>query len=193
LIVRRWDESQRRSARAELGLPTAGRLLVSLGALTPRKRPTLLVASVASLLDTEDIHLAVAGAGPEAEPVRELAGRLGVGHRVHLMGHVLDTVGLLGSADALVTASTVEGVAQAVIQTLAAGRPVIATRAPGLHEIDGSGVFIADPSGDDLATTVRTALMASPTVVPPAALSPWRSENVDRSLARLHARLGTQR
>jgi glycosyltransferase involved in cell wall biosynthesis len=76
------------------------------------------------------------GDGPLAGELRERAGALGLGERIHFLGRrANDAVpGVAAAADAFITASVTEGHPITVIEALAAGCPVLAFSAPGIGE-----------------------------------------------------------
>ena len=129
----------RRGARAELaatlGVPDDGALLATVGALVPRKGQALAVRALARL--APDVRLAVAGAGPAEASLRRLARELGLADRVHFLGSLphdrLPT--LLAGADAMVLPAASEGLANAWVEALACGTPIVIAEAGGAREV----------------------------------------------------------
>ncbi len=118
--------------RAKLGVQ--GTTLLSVGYLIPRKGHDLVIEALKNLPDTS---LLIAGAGPERERLGELAQERGVAERVKFLGR-LDTPQLVdyyGAADALVLASSREGWANVLLEAMACGTPVVATRIWGTPEV----------------------------------------------------------
>ncbi len=97
-----------------------------------------------------DLHLEVAG-GP-ASTVTELAARataLGLGSRVRFLGEVPDAAAVLAGWDLLVLPSRREGFGLVLAEAMAAGRPVIASRAGGIPEVvDDGKTGLLVPTGD---------------------------------------------
>jgi phosphatidylinositol alpha-1,6-mannosyltransferase len=82
---------QRRAARARLGLPQAGPLIVSASRLVPRKGIDVVIDALPYLVPHRpDLMLAVVGAGRDTHRLRVRAGRLGVAKRVEFLGRVPD-------------------------------------------------------------------------------------------------------
>ena len=100
-----------------------------------------------------DIQLALAGTGPDEAVLRTLAASLGIASRVHLLGSVNhETLPLLlSAADVMVLPSEREGLANAWIEALACGTPVVAWRCGSTPEVIEPGVtgFLVD--GDEEA------------------------------------------
>ena len=156
--VREWTTAQRHNARRMHGLPVDRRLIVWIGALSPRKRPVTAVRSLHSLLAHGEAGLAIAGEGPERAAIEAAAAAQGLSDAVHLLGHVDDVRPLLAAADVVAHTSVVEGVPQVVIQALAAGRPVVATDAVGLREVRPAPISIVSRSGNGLARAASRRL-----------------------------------
>ncbi|GHE27494.1 glycosyl transferase [Streptosporangium violaceochromogenes] len=90
--------------------------------------------------------LVLAGEGPERDALLRQAARLGVDLR--LLGLRRDVEALLSRASAVVLASLYEGMSNAVMEAMAAGRPVVATAVGGTRELlSGRGLLVppADP------------------------------------------------
>ena len=113
--------------------------LVFVGRLVPVKQADVLIEAVARV---PAARLTIVGDGPELERLQRLAGDLAVTERVTFMGALgHDEVMLqLARADALVLASSHEGLPHVLIEALASGTPVVASRAGGIAEVLTDGV-----------------------------------------------------
>ncbi|HEY2008377.1 MAG TPA: glycosyltransferase family 4 protein [Rhizomicrobium sp.] len=112
----------------------SGFVLASVGLLIERKGHHLAIEALAGI---PDATLLIAGAGPDREKLEALARTLGVGQRVRFLG-ALDTKSLTeiyNCADALVLASSREGWANVLLESMACGTPVIATAVWGTPEV----------------------------------------------------------
>jgi GalNAc-alpha-(1->4)-GalNAc-alpha-(1->3)-diNAcBac-PP-undecaprenol alpha-1,4-N-acetyl-D-galactosaminyltransferase len=102
------------------------RRIVSLGRLSPEKRPALMVRAFASIAaDFPTWDLEVYGVGPLREPLAVLAAELAPG-RIHLRGFTRDVYTILRSADLFVSSSWAEGFGNTIWEALACGVPVVA-------------------------------------------------------------------
>jgi len=128
----RFQPSDRAAAKAGLGI--GGPLIVSVGALIERKGHHIVIAALAELPATT---LLIAGEGPERRRLEALIARLGLGERVRLLGSVAhdDLPPLLAAADVMALASSSEGLANAWVEALACGTPVVVTDAGGAREV----------------------------------------------------------
>lgn len=148
--------------RASLGLGSDTPLLGIVGRLVPIKDHAALFEAVA-LLSAQDVsaHLVVIGDGEERRRLEALAGRLGLGARIHFLGWRNDLETILKELDVVICASKNEGTPVALIEAMAAGVPVLSTDVGGVADLIVHGetgwlVRPGDPSG--LAQGVRHLL-----------------------------------
>lgn len=128
---------ERAQARKRLGVEGSP-VLISVGHLVDVKRQHIVIESLAALLPIyPDARLLLVGDGPLCGDLQELAARLELGDRVQFAGAVpQDELSLwYSAADVLVLASKREGWPNVVLEALACGTPVVASRVGGLPEI----------------------------------------------------------
>ncbi|HXF80991.1 MAG TPA: glycosyltransferase family 4 protein [Usitatibacter sp.] len=110
-----------------------------------------------------DTRIAIAGAGAEEPRLRRYAQALGIASKVCFVGPVFgaDKVRLLAGADAMVLASYSEGLPYALLESMAAGVPVIATPVGAIPDVVSDGIhgFIV-PSRDGKAIAEALAVLA---------------------------------
>jgi teichuronic acid biosynthesis glycosyltransferase TuaC len=156
----RFRPVDRGAAKAKLGI--SGPLVVSVGALIPRKAHHLVVQAVAAL---PGVTLAIAGAGPERARLVEQAAALGVADRVRFLGAVPhgDLPSIIAAADVMALASASEGLANAWIEALACGTPIVISDAGGAREVVTSPAAgrIVSAAAADIAAAIR-ALLENP-------------------------------
>jgi glycosyltransferase involved in cell wall biosynthesis len=158
--IERFRPESHDGARLALGLPTEARLIVSVGHLSQRKGFHRLLQILPSVLrDFSDLRLAIVG-GRGAEPdngpeLRELARQFAVEDRVIFAGaEPPDRVALwLNAGDALVLASEFEGCPNVVMEALACGRPVVATKVGHVERMVPAFAGILVDLGDAAALT----------------------------------------
>jgi glycosyltransferase involved in cell wall biosynthesis len=126
---------------------------VFVGRLSPEKDVATLLRATAIVVRREpSFRLLIAGDGPCAAELRDLAGALGVRGRVEFLGEVRDVPGLLRRAGVFVLPSLSEGLALTVLEAMACGLPVVATKVGGTSEavLEGeTGLLV--PAGDPRA------------------------------------------
>lgn len=132
--LERFVPEDRVAARERLGLPAAGRYLLSVGHLIERKGHHIAIEALPQL---PDVTLLIAGAGPEEVGLKALAQRLGVADRVRWAGVVpqTDLKWWYSAADVLALCSSREGWANVLLEAMACGTPVIATNIWGTPEV----------------------------------------------------------
>ena len=132
--------------RASLGLPAGVPLAGVVGRLVAIKDHATLFAALA---DVPGLHLAVLGDGELRPSLEALARQLGVDGRVHFVGWWLDLPAALADLDLVVLSSRNEGTPVALIEALAAARPVVATDVGGVRYVvqDGETGWLC-PAGD---------------------------------------------
>ncbi|GAB0056011.1 D-inositol-3-phosphate glycosyltransferase [Candidatus Magnetaquicoccaceae bacterium FCR-1] len=156
--LERFSPVEREAARAALGW--RGPTLLSVGHLIERKGHDRIIRALPEL---PGVHLAIAGSGALQETLRALAWELGVADRVQLLGEIPQ--GQLrryySAADALVLASSREGWANVLLEAMACGTRVAATRVWGAPEVvtaPEAGVLIEGLEPAAIAMSVRDLL-----------------------------------
>lgn len=148
--------------RTSLGIPSSARLVGFLGRLSPEKGPDVFLRAallVHSKLD--DVHFVFVGDGPLAPTLRESITRLKLEDRVHLAGLRRDVPAVLNDLDVLVSSSHSEAMPLAVMEAMASGLPIVATRVggvPDLIEHGDSGWLVMPNDFEDIATRLQQML-----------------------------------
>lgn len=157
----------RAALRQSLNLPPPGAapVLATVGHLIERKRHHLVIEALPHL--PPETRLLVAGEGPEEGALRHLAESLGVAERVRFLGRLpheqLHEV--YGAADVLVLASSREGWANVLLEAMACGTPVAASRIWGTPEVVAApeaGCLFDRPDGAAVAESVAMLLSNPP-------------------------------
>ncbi|WP_158932103.1 glycosyltransferase family 4 protein [Acidisphaera sp. S103] len=154
--------ADRAAARAALGLK--GPTLISVGGLIERKGHHRTIEAMRQL---PGFGLVIAGEGPERDRLSALIAAHGLGDRVRLLGprpH-RDLPTLYGAADASVLASSREGWANVLLESMACGTPVVASDIWGNPEVvraPAAGVIYQPNTPDGIAAGVRRLFAAMP-------------------------------
>ncbi|MDO9557596.1 MAG: glycosyltransferase [Coriobacteriia bacterium] len=131
-----------------------GLRLVSVGRLVPEKGFEVLLGAVARLTESGvDVSLILVGTGPEHAALRLRARELGIEAHVRLLGSQSgdELVSCLRDADMFVSSSKREGFGVAILEALATGLPVVATRVGGPEDLVGPEDGVLVPGGDETA------------------------------------------
>ena len=132
----------RRVIRSQLGIPDDARVIGTVGRLVPQKGHTFLLQAAALLVRRfPNLHLIIVGTGPLEKALKKEAHTLGIGHIVHWLGSRQDVEGLLTAFDLFVLPSLWEGLSTVILESLAAGVPVVATCVSGTTELLDKGAL----------------------------------------------------
>lgn len=159
--VLKFSEPQPRSPLIPQG---AQRNLVFVGSNWIRKGLDLAIRVLARLpADYQDCHLLVAGETTIGkQEIMRLVDELGVGDRVHFLGSISrpDLPALLQHCDVSLLLSRMEAFGVAVLESLAAGLPVVACRRGGIPEIleGASHSYLVEPDVDEIVAAICKAL-----------------------------------
>ncbi len=158
---------------ARLALGVQGKVAVSVGALIERKGHHRTIAALARLPGWQ---LLIAGEGPERARLQALAERLGVASRVRLLGPLphAGLAALYSAADLSVLASSREGWANVLLESMACGTPVVASPIPGNPEVvsePAAGLLARENNADGIADAIRA----------------WEADPGDRAATRRYA------
>jgi sugar transferase (PEP-CTERM/EpsH1 system associated) len=133
-------------------------VVAAVGRLVPVKDHASLIDAIAILQRRgRKVVAVIAGDGPLRAELEAQIARLGVAHAVRLLGHRSDVERVLASADVFVQCSVSEGMSNTILEAMASGLPVVATRVGGADEMVRDGITGAlVPAGD--ATQLADAL-----------------------------------
>jgi glycosyltransferase involved in cell wall biosynthesis len=158
----------RAEVRARLALPAGAPLIVTAGRLVRKKGFEYLIDAM-PMLERHDARLAIAGEGDLGAELRARARASGVADRVHFIGNVpQDAVGRWFAAADLVAipsvrddSGNVDGLPNTVLEALASGTPIVATRAGGIASAveDGrTGALVPERDPEALARAIDALL-----------------------------------
>ncbi|HEY6042652.1 MAG TPA: glycosyltransferase family 4 protein [Anaerolineae bacterium] len=152
----------RHALRNELHLPDDWRIVLTLARLMPNKGHLYLIQAAPEILARiPDAHFVFAGSPDERAALDSEIGRLGLTGAFSLLGFRSDAARLLHASDVFVLPSLAEGFSLSLIEALASGLPVVATRVGGAPEVirDGENGFLVEPANAaGLAQAVSRAL-----------------------------------
>lgn len=160
--LQRFTPAGRTLTRKELGLD--GVVLLSVGNLVEGKGHHIAIESLAHLSDAK---LIIVGEGGEERTLRRLAAGCGVTDRVRFIGNLPQAVlaGYYAAADVLLLCSSREGTPNVVLEAIACGTPVVATKVGGIPDVLSTascGVLMAERSVAACVDGVRQLLASLP-------------------------------
>ncbi len=150
----------REGLKATYGVPVDAHLVVSVGGLVERKGHHLTIDAVAGL---KNVHLLIAGNGPERDALQARIEGLEVQDRIKLVGAVphKELADFYGAADISVLASSREGWANVLLESMACGTPVVATSVWGTPEVVAApeaGLLATERNAETIRFQIRTLL-----------------------------------
>ena len=166
LCIRNGIDLDRKSERADrwriregLGVESKTCLIGTVGRLTPVKGiPYLLQAAGVLLRQGANVKVMIVGDGTIRADLEAQARGMGISENVVFLGHREDTDQLMEAMDIFALPSLSEGIPMALLEAMAASRPVVASRVGGIPEIitDGlDGCLVGAMDVDGLAECCR--------------------------------------
>ncbi|QNN52185.1 glycosyltransferase [Nocardioides mesophilus] len=140
--------ADREALRRELGAGPDDVVAVTVANFRHEKGyPDLLHAAAVAFAEEPRLRLVIVGQGPLEDEVRRLHAELELGERCRIEGYRDDVMRLLGAADVFVMASHYEGFPIALMEAMASGLPVVATRVGGIPDAvtDGQEGLLLEP------------------------------------------------
>lgn len=121
--------------------------LAIVGRLDTVKGHHLLIEAMATDIVSSDVHLQIVGIGPCELELRALAEARGIAHRVYILGFRRNVYDYIAHCHALLMPSLHEGLPYSLIEAMALGTPIIASRVGGLAEVlqDGITALLVPP------------------------------------------------
>jgi glycosyltransferase involved in cell wall biosynthesis len=158
----RFGRVSRADARASLGLAKDELVIGTMGRLVPVKDQAALIEA-ACLLHDFGLYptVIIAGDGPLRGELEAQVAAAGQSARIRLLGQRADPELVLAALDAYVLSSISEGMPNTVLEAMATGLPVVATRVGGVDELIEPGItgFVVPPRDPDaLARAIETLL-----------------------------------
>lgn len=143
----RYRGGQRMRLRAELGIRATTPVVGAIGRISRQKAPADVVRAVRAVADRRsDVVLLFAGGTDDPaleQEVRRLVASLGLGGQVRFLGYREDMADVYAALDVVVLASHWEGFGLVLVEAMAAGTPMVATRVGAIPEVVGA----RDPGG----------------------------------------------
>jgi glycosyltransferase involved in cell wall biosynthesis len=151
--------------RVELGLPLDAPVIGTVGRLTQQKGYAFLLdAAVQVLNEMPEARFVIVGDGEYASALQSQAARLGISDRIQFTGPRPDVEELLGVFTLFVSSSLWEGLPTVILESMAAGVPVVATDIPGTRELAANHAigWLAPPGNEQALGSAILAALRDP-------------------------------
>ncbi|NYE56952.1 glycosyltransferase family 4 protein [Carboxydothermus ferrireducens] len=133
--------------RQELGISDEIKIVGTVFRLAPPKDLELLLKTAEMVIKNWDrVVFVVVGDGPQKEWLRAEILKRGLSEKIHLLGHREDVYDLLGDFNVFTLFSRHEGLPVSILEAMAAGLPVVASKVGGIPELvyEGENGFLVD-------------------------------------------------
>lgn len=156
------DFSDPGATRREIGIGDGELMIIQVARLDPLKDHATAIATLEHVVRRRpEARLVLVGEGPERAQVEALVRERGLTPWVRFLGLRTDIPRLLRAADLFLLTSVSEGIPLTIIEAMAAGLPVVATRVGGVGEIVHEGrTGLLAPSGDHEALALHSLRLA---------------------------------
>jgi glycosyltransferase involved in cell wall biosynthesis len=142
-----------------MGLELDPLYIGTVGNLRPVKNQILLLQAAHQVCATHpQVRVIIIGDGPLREQLACTAEALGIQKQVRFLGARADIPELLNALDIFVLPSLSEGLPMSVLEAMACGLPVVATRVGGLPEVvvhEHTGLLVASQDAQQLAAALN--------------------------------------
>jgi glycosyltransferase involved in cell wall biosynthesis len=140
--------------------PGSGTVIGTVAALRPEKNVSRLLLAVKAVADRDAVRLVIVGDGPDLPRLQRLAGDLGLANRVFFVGHTADPETYYASFDIFALSSDTEQMPLSVIEAMAAGLPIAATRVGDVPSMvsDENDKFVTSRDEHALAEALRALI-----------------------------------
>jgi sugar transferase (PEP-CTERM/EpsH1 system associated) len=172
-----FSPADKEAARRTLGIRDGAVVIGTVGRLDPVKDHRGLLEAFGRIARHPQAQLVVVGDGPCRAELEQVGRRLGLDGRVLMLGERQDVARILRALDVFALPSLGEGISNALLEAMASGLPVIATRVGGNPELVDHGVtgtLVSPRSAEALAAAFDRYLL-------------------DPALIRKHGEAGRQR
>ncbi|MGD8214479.1 glycosyltransferase family 4 protein [Aestuariimicrobium sp. Y1814] len=166
--LRRFGESPAPGAalRREFGLSESDFVVLSIGELNENKNHATVLKAAAQCA-VPKLHYLICGNGPKRQELADLVGELGLDGRVQFLGYRRDIPQVLGVADVFCLPSFREGLPLALMEAMAAGKPVVCSGIRGSVDLvdQGQGGVVVERADDVAGFAEALETLASEEVV----------------------------
>lgn len=148
--------------RSEFNLPESAVIVGNVGRLTLQKGQQYLIEAVASIMnDFPELRLLIVGDGPDRAALMRLVREKGIEGRVIFTGSRDDVPNLLAAMNIFVFPSLWEGLPNALVEAMAAGKAIIATGIKPNREVlasEAAGMFVTEKDSASIASALAVLL-----------------------------------
>jgi glycosyltransferase involved in cell wall biosynthesis len=163
--IERVEAAPPASLHEEFWLPRDAPIIGNIGALVPHKGQRHLIEAAAIVVrHVPDARFVIAGEGELRPALERSIKEHGLEKHVFLAGFRADVLSVLKAFDIFVMSSVTEGLGTSLLDAMAAGKPIVATRAGGIPEVvaDGETGMLVAPRDHDAMAEALVRLLKDP-------------------------------
>jgi len=153
------------SVRAELGLDESARLIAMVGTLKEVKGHGYMIEAMSALAPRfPDLHLMLAGDGELRAQLEAQVSAAGLDDRIHFLGSRSDVADLLAASDLFVLPSLWEGLSMALLEAMATGLPIVASKVSGTVQaiVPGEHGLLIPPGETEAIVNAIAQVLSDP-------------------------------
>lgn len=134
--IKKMSTAAKKVKRGSLGLSSDDYVIIYIAELIPRKNHRMAIEAMRQLIVTDpEVHLLLVGADGMRGGLQSMVRKYGIDGNVHFLGYRNDVAELCQISDLAIATSRQEGFGIGIVEALASGLPVIATRIRGHSEL----------------------------------------------------------
>lgn len=157
--LRRYEHPANRiTVRRQLGVGIDTKLLITVGTLKAAKGHEFLIRAASEIVSRHpDAHFLFVGDGELKRELQTQSQSLNLSDNIHFLGNRSDVADLLAASDVFVLPSLWEGLPMALLEAMAAGKPIVATAVSGTKRVmipDETGLVVPPGDASKLADTI---------------------------------------
>ena len=161
------DAGDKKRAREKIGIRSDAFVVTFSGRLVQRKRVDILLHAVAEVVSRgNELRVLILGHGEMRSKLEQMAAELGIEGRVSFTSFVTNILDYLHASDLFIFPSVKEGMPNALLEAMACGLPVIATRIGGVVDVirDRDNGLLVSPGNAGELRDALLLLLESPEI-----------------------------
>ncbi|MGH2330696.1 glycosyltransferase family 4 protein [Thermoanaerobacter mathranii] len=161
------DDEKRKKLREELGFLENDILILTVAELIPRKNYFQMIDAIKNLRNNDmNLYYLIVGTGELENKLRDYVYRNSLDKKIKFLGYKKDIPDLLNVCDIFALTSLHEGLPRAIMEAMAAGKPIIATNVRGNRDLvrDGVNGYLVPVNGIEATAKAITKLAENTTL-----------------------------
>jgi glycosyltransferase involved in cell wall biosynthesis len=161
----KYSDSKTKSLRSQLGISTQEKIIGFIGRLSVQKGIKYMLDAFRLVANkTNNVHFIIVGTGELEGMIKDFTTSFNLENRIHLLGFRNDIPDLMRTFDIFLLPSIWEGFGIVLIEAMAAGKPVVATKTSSIPEIVVENIcgILFPPEDDESIANALMKLISDP-------------------------------